>query len=60
MSLSDVVNLVETVALVVGLAFAVVKLRQYHAARMREAALVLLQSYQTDSFNRALHSIPFK
>jgi len=57
MSLSDVVNLVDTAALVVGLAFAVVQLRQYHAAKMRESALVLLQSYQTDSFNRALHLV---
>ena len=54
MDLKDAANLISTLAVIAGVFFAVIQLRQHGRARDREAALALVQSFQTPEFSRAL------
>ena len=47
-------NLGSTIAVIAGVIFAVVQLRQFRINRERDAALELVHSYQTPAFARAL------
>lgn len=47
-------QLIETVAVVVAVGFAIVQVQQYKRDKNREAALVLLNSFQTPEFAKAL------
>ncbi|MBI4544840.1 MAG: DUF4760 domain-containing protein [Gemmatimonadetes bacterium] len=53
MNLATALNLISTAALVAGLAFAVAQIQQFRARRRRDAALALVQSYQSPEFVRA-------
>jgi len=57
MDLGTIFNLISAFALVTGLVFALIELRQHRASRKREAALLLLNSFRTADFNKALHFI---
>jgi len=57
MSVEAFFQIVETLAVVVGVGFAIVQLRQYRRDKLREAALELLHSFQTPSFARALNIV---
>ena len=46
--------MIQAIAVVIGVAFAMVQLRQYRRDKQREAAIELLHSFQTPSFARAL------
>ena len=54
MDLGTIANLISAGAVVVGLVFAVVQLRQFRRTQEREACLALLRSYQTRTLARAL------
>ena len=54
MSLEAWFQLVETLAVVVAVAFAILQVRQYRQDKNREAALILLHSFQTPDFAKAL------
>jgi hypothetical protein len=57
MSIDLVVQIVEAVAVVIGVGFAMVQVRQYRRDKHREAALELLRSFQTPSFAKALNLV---
>lgn len=57
MSLEAWFQLVEASAVVVAVGFAVVQLRQFRAGKNREAALLMLRSFQTPEFAKALHLV---
>ena len=50
MDLSLMLDLVTVVALILGILFGLVQLRHYHLSRQRDAALYLLNSFQTMTF----------
>lgn len=54
MSFDTLLNMVATGTLVGGLAFAVVQIQYFRARRRRDAALALVQSYQSPEFARAI------
>ena len=54
MSLEAWFQLVETAAVVIAVGFAIVQVRQYRDDKNREAALILLNSFQTPEFAKAL------
>jgi hypothetical protein len=54
MSLEAWFQLAEALAVIVAVAFAVIQIRQYRRDKNREAAMVLLKSFQTPSFAKAL------
>ncbi|HSR64254.1 MAG TPA: DUF4760 domain-containing protein [Xanthomonadaceae bacterium] len=54
MDLGTLAELTSAGAVVIGLLFAVVQLRQFRRIQEREAGLALLRSYQTRTFARAL------
>ena len=54
LDLGTLAELVSAIAVVIGLVFAVVQLRQFRRAQEREACLALLRSYQTRTLARAL------
>ena len=53
-ALADLAETIAALAVVVGLVFAGVQLRQYRRTQEREAALALLHSFQTTTLARAL------
>lgn len=57
MQFNDLLNVAETVAIVAGIAVALVQLRQFRLSRQREAALEMLRSFQTVPFVRGLRAI---
>lgn len=57
MSVETIFQIIEAVAVVVGVGFAMVQVRQYRHDRQRGAAMELLHSFQTPSFARALNII---
>ncbi len=57
MSVEDVFQIIEALAVVIGVGFAMVQVRQYRRDKHREAAMELLHSFQTPSFARALNII---
>ena len=54
MALGDLLNLVSTFTLVVGVVFGLVQLQHFRARRRREAMLALATSYQTPAFVHAM------
>ena len=57
MSIEVVSQIVEAFAVVVGVGFAIIQVKQYKLNKRREAALVLLHSFQTPSFAKALNLV---
>jgi hypothetical protein len=57
MSVEEVFQIIEAIAVVVGVGFAMVQVRQYRRDKHREAALELLHAFQTPAFARALNII---
>jgi len=54
MSIEIVFQIVEAIAVVIGVAFAIVQVRQYRREQHRESAVELLHSFQTPQFAKAL------
>jgi len=50
-------QIVEALAVIIGVGFAMVQVRQYRRDKHREAAMELLHSFQTPSFARALNIV---
>jgi hypothetical protein len=57
MSTGLVLQAIETAAVVTGVAFAIVQVRQYRRDRRRAAAVELLHSFQTPAFAEALNIV---
>jgi hypothetical protein len=57
MMIQVIFQILENVAVVIGVGFGIVQLRQYHREKRREAAIELLHSFQTPSFAEALHLV---
>ena len=57
MSIEEMFQIVEAIAVVVGVGFAMVQVRQYRRSKHREAALELLHAFQTPEFARALNIV---
>jgi len=57
MSVQDVIQVIEALAVVIGVGFAMVQIRQYRRDKHREAAMELLHAFQTPSFARALNIV---
>lgn len=57
MSIEVISQIVEAFAVVVGVGFAIIQIKQYKLNKRREAALVLLHSFQTPSFAKALNLV---
>ncbi len=57
MSVEVVFQVIEALAVVVGVGFAMIQVRQYRRDKHREAAMELLHSFQTPTFARALNII---
>jgi hypothetical protein len=53
-TLSTTLELISTLTLLFGVAFGLLQMRLYHAQRERDAALILLRSFQTPEFAHAL------
>lgn len=54
MELSLIFQTIGTVIMVAGVVFSLINLRNYHASRRRESAIVLLNSFQTGDFVKGL------
>lgn len=57
MSIQDVFQIIEAMAVLIGVGFAIVQVRQYRRDKHREAAMELLHSFQTPAFAEALNLI---
>lgn len=57
MDLPFLIDLVSTLAVVFGIAFGLIQLRQYRLSRKREASLFILNSHQTREFVGGLWEI---
>jgi hypothetical protein len=57
LSIDSIFQVVEAIAVVIGVGFAIVQVRQYRQDKQREAAMELLHSFQTPSFARALNIV---
>jgi hypothetical protein len=57
MELPLILDIVSTVAVIIGVVFGLSQLRQYHASRKRDSALFLLSSYQTGEFLQGIWTI---
>lgn len=57
MPVEVVFQIIEAVAVVIGVGFAMIQVRQYRRDKHREAAMELLHSFQTPNFARALNII---
>ena len=57
MELSFILNIVATIAVVIGVVFGLTQLRHYHLSRKRDSALFLLNSYQTGEFSQGIWTI---
>ena len=57
MSVEEIFQIIEAIAVVIGVGFAMVQVRQYRRDKHREAAMELLHAFQTPSFARALNII---
>lgn len=57
MSIEVISQIVEAFAVMVGVGFAIIQVKQYKLNKRREAALVLLHSFQTPSFAKALNLV---
>jgi hypothetical protein len=54
MDLSNIIQVVSTVAMTLGILFGILNLRNFQAMRKREAAILMLNSFQTMEFVRGL------
>ena len=54
MELSLVLQILSTVSIILGIAFGILNLRNFQAARKRESAILMLNSFQTSDFVRGL------
>jgi hypothetical protein len=50
MDLSVILNLITAIAVILGIVFGLLQLRHFHLSRKREAALFLINSFQTEAF----------
>jgi hypothetical protein len=57
LAVDSIFQVIEALAVVVGVGFAMIQVRQYRRDKHREAALELLHSFQTPSFARALNIV---
>jgi hypothetical protein len=57
MSVEIVLQAIEAIAVVIGVAFAIVQVRQYRRDERREAAMELMHSFQTPSFAEAMNLV---
>ncbi|MCP5091899.1 MAG: hypothetical protein GY949_13345, partial [Gammaproteobacteria bacterium] len=57
MSVESIFQIIEALAVAVGVGFAMIQVRQYRRDKHREAAMELLHSFQTPTFARALNII---
>ncbi len=57
MSIEVLFQIIEAIAVVIGVGFAILQVRQYRRDKAREAAIELLHSFQTPSFAKALNII---
>lgn len=57
MSIEVFFQIVEALAVVIGVGFAMIQVRQYRRDKHREAAMELLHAFQTPSFARALNIV---
>lgn len=57
MELSVIVDLITALAVVIGILVGLLQLRHYHLSREREAALFLMNSYQTREFLEGIRTI---
>jgi len=57
MSVEVAFQVIESLAVVVGVGFAIVQVRQYRREKHREAALELMHSFQTPSFAEAMNLV---
>lgn len=54
MELSNLIQIVSTLAMTLGIVFGILNLRNFQAMRKREAAILMLNSFQTMEFVRGL------
>lgn len=54
MELSNLIQVVSTLAMTLGIVFGILNLRNFQAMRKREAAILMLNSFQTMEFVRGL------
>lgn len=54
MDLSIIIQIVSTIAMTLGIIFGILNLRNFQASRKREAAILMLNSFQTMEFVRGL------
>jgi len=54
MDLSTIIQVVSTIAMTLGIVFGILNLRNFQASRKREAAILMLNSFQTMEFVRGL------
>jgi len=57
MSVESVFQIIEALAVVIGVGFAMLQVRQYRRDKRREAAMELLHSFQTPQFAKALNIV---
>lgn len=57
MELSNILNVIGTAAVLIGIVFGLTQLRHYHLSRKRDSALFLLNSYQTGEFSSGIWNI---
>lgn len=57
MSIEAVFQIVEALAVVIGVGFAIIQVRQYRREKRRETAIELLHSFQTPHFAEALNIV---
>jgi hypothetical protein len=57
MSVEVIAQVIEALAVVIGVGFAMVQVRQYRREKRREAALELMHSFQTPSFAEAMNLV---
>jgi len=54
MNLSLIIQLISTTAVILGIIFGILNLRNFQAMRKREAAILMLNSFQTNDFVKGL------
>jgi acyl CoA:acetate/3-ketoacid CoA transferase len=57
MTLETFFQMIEAVAVVIAVGFAIIQLRQYEQRQAREAAMELLHSFQTPDFAKAINLV---
>jgi hypothetical protein len=57
MDLAIIFDVIKTVSVIIGIVYGMIQLRQYQSDRRREAALLVLNSFQTPNFMRGLMEV---